>query len=106
MTDRRIRVVDKKNGFMGIRFYEFPRDPIGVNPYNARRAYNGFFNNARTLYNETDEYWYDDNNILTLEEEREKWGELPTIKLNSIYEFFEAIGFDNKTKKYKKPVDK
>lgn len=94
------------------RVFRFPADPNnGDIHYRSRQATNAFFFNPRrrrnvkgkTLYYAQ---WEEDFEISekvwrnTCKKHDIPYREPSIIELNSVFEFFAAIGFDNKTKKY------
>jgi hypothetical protein len=108
-------VFNKRGGEHG-RYFRFPLDAHnGDFDVKSRTAFNAFFNNPKKQRNWTPSreilYHVQDYSDYLLSQE--SWKKSPTrikckieyeepklIELSSIFELFEAIGFNNKTKKY------
>lgn len=96
------------------RLFRFPLDPgDGKFHYRARTAINAFFyGKKKRNHNGSILYYAQDEEFYSLSEQTwKKTCELnnlphtvrPVVELNSVFELFAAIGFDNKTKKYNTP---
>lgn len=109
-----VYVMDRVNGHKHLSYVKYDLDDGKPFCYRSRTSHNAFFHNHKTNRNQTDRHLYAAKHEVEHQINLDVWAEMmrehpglediyskvPVVEVQNIWEFYELIGYDHKTKRW------